>query len=359
MRLHLLIGPSGLSTQRFRTMLKKKRQLLEKIKVISPEWNHIRLYMACSDPDQVGLVRYVRGFADGAAQEALYRHLHSQLEQTLERAPADKLVLSSGQLGGLMTRPSELERLKSFLTAFTDDIHITMYLCEQSRLMLPLYEEYVMDGRTNPLTMELDLTSEKSWWDASLAMHGENEPELNHFNHIQYPAQWMDYERLIALWEDTFGKGSVTPRPLDLDDLNSEHACKELAQVLDIEEPLGVIDPDPGPPTHSAVTIARARQMNDVLMRYGKVRQVSIPADLWKSMAYEVRRRGPAMQAGELHKISDYFKPMNKRLIKAYPQLDHACFTPPDPVGDGTLQEVDTLFGFRASQYLTAGRYRI
>ncbi len=359
MRIHLLIGPTGLSTARFRTILKRKRMLLEKYKVVSPEWNHIRIYMACADPDQVGLVRYLRGFADADAQVALYKHLHVQLAQTLERTPADDIVLSSGQLGALMTRPSELERLRQFLRQFSDDIRITAFVGEQTQLLQLLYEENVMDGRARPLTQELALTQADSWWDSALALYQDNQPDLGFFNHIQCPPQWLDYARLADLWQGVFGEGSLTLRPLEMAELNAETAPALLNDLLDLEAPLGTVDPAPPIGRHSAVTLARARQYNDVLHRYAQAKQICIPHKLWSGMLYELRKRGPVMNPGALYPIADYFKPLNEQLRAQHTLLTETCFVPPKPVGDGQLAEVDPEDGFRASQYLTAAAFRL
>lgn len=170
MQIHLLIGPTGQSTARFRTILKKKRANLEKLGVMSPEWNHIRVYMACSDSDQVGLVRYMRGFGTRDAQEALYKHIASQLAPLTERKDMERLILSSGQLGGLMSRPGELQRLKSLLNTVSDDIRVTAYVGEQAQLMVPYSAEQVMDGRRFSLERELELIETGNWWDGALAI---------------------------------------------------------------------------------------------------------------------------------------------------------------------------------------------
>lgn len=359
MRIHLIIGPSGPGTMRLRTILKKKRALLEKVAVISPEWNHIRLYMACADPDQVGLVRHMRGFTDPDAQQALYKHLQTHLSQSIARTQAKQMVISSGQLGNLLHRPGELQRVKSFLSQFSDDIQVTAYVGEQTQLMLDLYAEQVMDGRATPLTQELELTQGRSWWDDALALYRNNEPDLGYFNHIQAPAFWMDYARLFDVWEQAFGVGQVTLRPLDLGLLNSEMAPKLLNPLLALDAPFGTIDPADPPRQYSAVTLTRARQYNDVLLRYARAKQICIPQELWKGSLYELRKRGPAMRPGQLHKIASYFKPMNDTLIAAHPHLTKGCFDPPAPIGDGHLNEVDPQDGFRASQYLTAAAFRI
>ncbi len=85
--------------------------LLEKHGVYTPDWNHIRAYMACAEPDAIGVIRFKRGFMAEKSQKALYSEIEMQLSRALERVDAKHLILSSGQLGAMLSQPAELERL--------------------------------------------------------------------------------------------------------------------------------------------------------------------------------------------------------------------------------------------------------
>lgn len=359
MQIHLLIGPTGQSTARFRTILKKKRANLEKIGVMSPEWNHIKVYMACSDPDQVGLVRYMRGFATEDAQNALFKHLLSQLAASADKEGLERLILSSGQLGALMCKTSELERLKKFLSSVSDDIRITAYVGEQTRLLVPYYAEQVMDGRRYSLERELELTRSDNWWDGALAQQVENKPEFGIFNHLHCAPHWMDYARLVAFWESVFGKGSVTLRPLNMDRLNSENGALELNTLLDIDDPLGTVDAAPTEKLPSAATLTRARRFNDVLIRWMQANDLSVPHKFWKSLTYGLRVPGDPIMPGELQQIAEYFKPLNDQLIADHPLLEPGCLDPLPLITDAPWTEADPQNGFRATQYMTAFAHRI
>lgn len=359
MQIHLLIGPSNQSSARFWTILKQKRANLEKLGIMSPEWRHIRVYMACSDSDQEGLVRYTRGFGTRDAQEALYKHLVSQLASLTERADIKRLILSSGQLGGLMTRPGELDRLKSLLNTVSDDIRITAYIAEQAQLMVPYYAEQIMDGRRYSLDRELELAQSDSWWDGALAYHEKSQPEYGVFNHLHCPPHWMDYGRLVSFWESVFGAGSVTLRPLDMATLNSTDGASELNKLLDIEAPLGAVDAASEDKLPSRATLARARSFNDVLIHWMKAKEISVPHKYWKSLIHGMSVGGDSMGSEDLHQIAAYFKPLNDKLIADHPLLAPNSLNPVALTGDAPWTEADPLNGFRATQYMAAYAHRI
>ena len=71
MKLTLLIGPSEGTGIRFRDLFKQKEKALAKVGVIAPEWNHVRLYAACAEPDAVGVLRHKRGLDNPLVQQTL------------------------------------------------------------------------------------------------------------------------------------------------------------------------------------------------------------------------------------------------------------------------------------------------
>lgn len=357
MKIHLLIGPSESSAARFRTLLKKKAMLLEKHGVYSPEWNHIRIYMACSDPDQVGVIRFKRGFESELAQKALYHEIKLQLTEALERNQAETVVLGTGQLGGMLTRAGELERLRDLLQTVSDDIQVTAYLFEQGQELAQFYANRVMEGRRYALDREFELIKGDSWWDGALAMRGENAPYFGLFNDIQYPPFWLDYARLHAHWGAVFGAENVHFRPHDPALMAGEDAANALGDVLGLNTSLGKVDPEPEEPPHSAASVTRVRGFNDLLIRYMQARDMFVPRDFWRQIQSELRIPGPPIDPGELHEISAFFKPQNDRLIAQFPALGNGCLEPVAPQEGWT--EADPQSGYRASQYLSAFAHRI
>ncbi|WP_439110790.1 glycosyltransferase family 2 protein [Lentibacter sp.] len=357
MKISLIIGPTDYGTARFRTVLKKKSALLAKHKVFSPDWNHIRIYMACSSNSEVGLVRHLRGFEMLAAQQALYSHLQSQIAASLEGEKPDHLVISSGQLGALMHKKSELERLRAFFAPFSDDIQIHAYVDEQSRALVQNYEKTVMDGRRHPLSHELELTKADSWWDAALAMRTPPNPLTAEYNDIHFPPFWVDYMGLLTHWEEVFGAGNVHMRSLNMERLGSEDGAAELNAILGTDIPMGqieAVEPDKSP---SAETLERARQLNDIFVRYMQAKELSMPFEMRKKLIYPHRVRGPVIEAGALFPVAERFKADNAALTKRFDTLEDGWFTPPKATELWTPAPMTG--GWRATQYMASSTHFI
>ncbi len=356
MRIYLLIGPTELAASRFRAMLKATSETLEKHSIYAPDWNHVRIHSAVADPDQIGIVQVKRGFDSEAAQHTLFSEIKMQLASALERITPKAVVFSAAQFGSLLSRPSELKRLKALLAPLSDDIRIVAHVDEQARLLAQHYADSVMVGRQHPLDREIDLLGGKRWWDGALAMRAENQPLFGLFNDVQHPPFWLDYASLIRHWESVFGKGSVTLRPLDADHLMSAEGAAELGQILELGKSLGKVTPEAIDPPHAAASVTRVRHFNGLLIRYCQVRQISCPMDLWRQMAGEMCVAGAPVAPGSLFAISDHFKPINAKLIKRFADLA-TCLTP--DAATAPWQEAEPTMGFRASQYLAAFGHRI
>ncbi len=357
MQIHLLIGPTEVGSARFRTILKKKAMLLEKHSIYSPDWNHIRAYMACADPDAIGVIRFKRGFMAEKAQKALYAEIEMQLSRALERVDAKHMILSSGQYGAMLSNREELQRLRDLLKSFSDDIRITAHVDEQARLLAEYYCNRVMEGRRYSLDLELELARGDDWWGDALAMRGQNEPYFGLFNDVQYPPFWLDYARLIDHWEGVFGAGTVTLRPLLESGIMGEDGANEVNSLLGVDLPLGKLDAERPDEVQSAASVARVRQFNDLIIRYMQARDIFCPRDIWRLLKDELLIPGSNIPPGSLHPVSEHFAADNARLMTQFPALADGCLAPDDP--QATWEEADTERGFRASQYLAAYSHRI
>jgi hypothetical protein len=351
-RLTLVIGPSERACARLRIAGKEKAERLARSGVWMPDWNHVRLYAACADPDEIGVLRYKRGLDTALVQRTLAHEIRDLLAAELAGNDASHVIFCAAQLGSLLCKRSELDRLAGFLRPHFDRIEIVVHVEAQARALADHYNYAVIEGRRLDLAPELRLArQEGSWWQRALNMRQRPVPHYGIFNDIQEPPFWLDYRALRSFWEGTFGPGSLRLRPLDLDHLGSGDAPEELARLAGIGTDLGRIDPARPFRQEPAASLARIRQLNDLVIRYCEVKELICPRDFWTQMRMNVRIDGPAIDPGSLSALSDHFAADNAALIADFPDLAQAL-APPPPAPD--WQEADPGFGYRASQYLTA-----
>ena len=356
MRLTLLIGPTETAAARFRSLLKQKAALLLKQGIYAPEWNHVRLYAACAEPDEIGVLRFKRGMDSPLVQRTLTSEFEALIPKELAEVKADHVVVAAAQLGNLLSRPAELARLKALLEPHFDDIQIVAHIDEQARLLVQHYTYAVIEGRRQPLAQEIELAGEKDWWQGALARRGKNEPFFGLFNDIQHPPFWLDYKHMLDMWEGAFGKGNVTLRPLAMAHLDSEQGVDELADMLGLSTSLGKVDFDNPPMPRAEAWVTRMRQFNDVLIKYMQAHDMLCPRDLWQQMLSGIKVDGAPLEPGSLVPVSKHFKSANAVLIQVFPDLKEAL-KPDAPLAP--WEEADPKFGFRATQYLAAYGHRI
>lgn len=349
--LTLLIGPTEKAAMRFRSLLKQKAGPLAKKGIVAPDWNHVRLYAACAEADEVGVLRYRRGMDNPLVQQTLTAEFTTLFEKELPALEDTHVVLVSAQLGNLLFAPSEIDRLHGLLSPYFRNIRIVAHVEEQARLLVQHYTYAVLEGRHTSLDQEIALAGQNDWWAGALAMRGKTDPYIGLFDDIHAPPFWLDFKGLLDLWETSFGNGNVSLHPLDLVVLNSEAGMDTLCEALNVKNTFGkaeagrLFQPEPAP------SLARMRQMNDVLIRYSKVRDMVIPRDIWTQVHKNVRTGGAPIEAGSLAAVSARFKADNAKLAKRFPDLKPAL-RPDAPLASWT--EAAPTMGFRASQYLAA-----
>ncbi|MEP5732564.1 MAG: glycosyltransferase family 2 protein [Sulfitobacter sp.] len=359
MKLTLLIGPTEKAAMRFRNLFKQKAGVLEKAGIAVPDWNHVRLYAACAEASEVGILRYRRGLDNPLVQQTLTAEFHTLFKKSLPDLKANKIkhvVLAAAQLGNLLHHPDELKRLHALLSGHFDTIQIIAHVDEQARLLTQHYTTAVLEGRRTPLTHELELAQKKDWWGGALALRGANEPYFGIFNDVHHPPFWLDYCALLEHWEKTFSTGNVTLSPLDLTALNGKDGMQVLCDTLNIKNKFGKTEADRLFSPEPAASLTRMRHMNDVLIRYSQSRDIIIPRDLWSQIHKNTRIPGPPIAPGSLAPVSEHFKADNAKLVKRFPELTSAL--KPDELAQ-PWEEADPQMGFRATQYLAAYAFTI
>ncbi len=356
MKLTLLIGPTEKAAMRFRGLFKQKSAPLQKAGIAVPDWNHVRLYAACADPEEVGVLRFKRGLDNPLVQKTLTSEFHTLFQKELPELKADHVVLASAQLGNLLYAPEELDRLHKLLSSYFDDIRIVAHLDEQARLLTQHYTTAILEGRRHSLQQEIDLAAEKDWWHGALSQRDDNDPFFGIFNDVHCPPQWLDFAALLSAWEKPFGKGNVTLRPLDLATLNGEDGMAELCASLGIENTFGKVEADRLYAPEPAPSLTRMRHMNDVLIRFSQAREIIIPREMWNQVHRTVRVPGDPIAPGSLAAVSGHFRTANAALIERFPDLKTAL-EPDEPTTPWA--EADPTRGFRATQYLAAFAHAI
>ena len=361
MRIYLHIGPDQWATARLQEVLDSKREGLADKRILFPRAagprNHTRLFMAITDPDRVDVLRFNRGYLHAQEQESLRRDVVDGLAREVERVNPDVMILSAHQLGtGLVTR-AELDRLRAMLLPLSDDIRIVAHVEDQARMLARAYAAQVIEGRATPLQAELDMAKTSDWWDSCLDARPVSIPQKGMFAEAQSPNFWLDYAGLVRFWESAFGTGSVTLRALDIDAFCAPDLTDEIRASFGIEDNIGRAIACAAPDLPSAVTLTRARGLNDLILRWMDKRNRVLPRQPWRRMLDELSYPGAPISPGTLAAVSDAFSNDNKGLITSHPGLDHKAMTP-DTASD-PWTEPDMERGFRPSQFLLANLFRV
>jgi len=362
MRIYLHIGPQYMGAHRLHQILDARRAQLRGKGILFPRSpgsrNHTRLFMAVSDPDHIDPLRFNRGFIAPDKQEKLRAMLGRTLAEDIEKTRPQTLILAAEQLGSALHRQSELERLKALLTPLSEDIRIVAHVDEPGRALTRAYAGQVMEGRAAPLSRELEQArAGGSWWEDSLAAAPRVDPAGGQFLETQAPPFWLDYAALVRFWEDVFGPGSVTLRPYDPARLHGADAVDEMRAAFDIAPALGKVEPVDVPAGPSAAALARARQLNTLLLKLLEDRKRILPRPVWRGFLDEIAIVGAPLAPGALAPVSARFAEDGAVLIKAHPALSPDTFRPDPALPD--WQEADTERGYRASHYLLAFLPRI
>ncbi|WP_137700226.1 glycosyltransferase family 2 protein [Marimonas lutisalis] len=361
MRIVVHIGMEQVGALRLQQVLDSKREQLISKGILYPRSpgpkNHTRLFMAVTDPLHIDPLRFNRGYITLEAQAGLFNEVAAGLAQEVQAHRPELLILSASQLGSSLARKSEIERLKSLLAPLSDDIRIVAHVDEQARLLARRYGEQVLEGRAAPLDMELEMAGTQDWWDDALLDAHEIDPQAGQFLETQAPPFWLDYARLVQHWEGVFGAGSVTLRPYDAVRFYGPEVTEEIRDSFGIEPTIGKAEPEDIPTEPSAAWLARARQLNALLLKVLAGRKRILPRMLWRKFINEISIEGAPIDPGSLAEISAAFAGQNAQLLLDHPALSAACLAP-DTAQD-SWQEADPGNGYRASQYLLSFMWRI
>lgn len=359
MRIVVHIGLENCGVERLQNVLSDKRNQLTTKGVryanAPGNRNHTRLWMAMTDSDHVDPLRYNRGFISTAKQTALREMLARELAAEIETHAPDLLILSATQLCWLH-RLSELERLRDFLTQFSTDVRIVAHVGNQAEVLARTYGAQVLEGRGIPLSRELDMAQAGSWWDTAVADLPEVDPQAGQFIETQGVPFWLDYQSLVQHWEGVFGTGSVSLRPFHNQCFAKDDITTEIRASFGIKANFGKASVQSASVEPSAVWLARARQLNALLLQLLARKKHVLTRSVWRSFLNDIKLDGAQTHVGALSEIQRSFAAGNRAICAhngALPQ-DMFTFTTADP-----WTEPHPGNGFRATQYLLAFFWRI
>lgn len=361
MRIFLHIGMQQAGAARLQSVLAAKREQLLGEGILfarSPgSFDHARLFMAVSDPDHVDPLRFEQDHASADKRAALRKTLIDDLAREVAQHQPQTLILSAAQLGSSIWRESERDRLRDLLAPLSDDIRILAHVDEPATLLARHYGAQVLAGRAIPLRRDLDLVAQTDWWAASVGAMPAIDPAAGQFEETQGPPFWLDYAGFVAFWEGGFGAGSVTLRSHDAERFARADITEELRAAFDIKDSIGTAEAAPLPDPPSAAWLARARQLNALLVQVLSDSKRNLPRPLWRDFIEEIAVDGDPIAPGGLSAVSKRFSAANAALLKAHPGLDQDMFRQPHTAAPWA--EADPQRGFRASQYLMSFMFRI
>ncbi|MDK3071907.1 glycosyltransferase family 2 protein [Sedimentitalea sp. JM2-8] len=361
MRIHLHIGLDAHRTaQMQRVMSGQRDQMAERGNLFARSpgaEDHARLFMAVTDHDHIDPLRFGQNLLDPNRQRGLREALIADLDREIARARPENLILSCAQLGTALHRESELDRLKTLLNRFSDDISIVAHVDEPARMLARHYAAQVMTGRTVPLSREIELAQRPDWWRACIDAAPDIDPSTGVFEENQGAPFWLDYTALVRFWESAFGPNSLSLRPLDPARFKTARIADEIRESFGLMHDLAASIMPSVPPLPSAEGLARARQLNVLICRMLGTGRRRLPLPLWQSFLREIQIDGAPLAPGSLCAVSERFRGQVADLVGAHPALGEDTFAPDFP--DDTWQEADPGNGFRASQYLLGFMYRI
>jgi hypothetical protein len=357
MRIDLHIGFEHAGANRVQDLLVEHRaQLLTRGHLFpsSPgARNHVRLFMAITDPDHIDPLRHRRGYETAEKQKVLYQSVCDDLAREIDTLRPERLVLSCTQLGESLWRTSEVLRLKSMLTSLCDDVRVLVQVAEPARMLASHYAAQVMEGRSVSLDRDLALMADTDWWNACLDANPETAPDAGVFEETQGAPFWLDFQALSSHWDGVFGAGATRFFSHDQKLLYSDRASEALVEMLDLEQPLGPSQPAPMPKRPSAAHVTRARLMNELLLQVQASGTRSVPHQLWKNLLSDIKVEGDAIDPFSLPFVSQRFA-SSYRSVMGRPPAQAPQSTVPTH-----WTEADPEFGFRATQYLLAFWWRI
>jgi len=194
----LHIGLENTGTTSIQHTLAKNRFKLREEKILYPyslgRKNHFKIALYAKNDGKYDHLMVSKGITNVEQLHAFRQQLLKSLQEELYQEDFETLLISNEHLSSKLLTSQELVRLKEFLSHFTSEIKIIVYLRDQSSFFLSSHSTAVKSAET----MNCHLQSP-----------------------VEQPERY-DYFKLLTRWIDIFGKNNLIVRVFEKDQLIKE-----------------------------------------------------------------------------------------------------------------------------------------
>ncbi len=253
------------------------------------ERSHTKLAAFAADgPRALGLRRLIR-LSGGDAYEHFKSHFGDELRAEIQANKCPRVFLSSEHLSSRLRTVQEVSRLATIVRPLADIVKIVVYLRPQPELYLSTYSTWIKSGSTKPL----------------------EPPKMG--QHPRY-----NYEKLLLLWADVFGKDNIIVRIYDRNTLVDRDVVKDFFSIMGYKPGSDIKIP-------TALNVRLDHDALQFLLVFNKY----IPVPLEESInpdrddiskALETKLQGPALAipASILRNIAKSYEKSNARVARRF-----------------------------------------
>jgi len=208
MKIYLHIGTEKTGTTSIQSFLADNRDELRKHKIMYSKAlgdpNNIRLSIALQNTNKIDDSRIHSKITTKESILNFEKELKQNLKEEIIAEKPDILIISSEHLSSRMNEQEEVDRLKDFLSEFSDDISVVLYLRRQDKFFESLYSTAIKKGNI------LDFSF----------------PEKGH------ERQDFHYNKMLKLWENTFGIENIKVNLFEKDKLYQKDVVSDFIHIL-------------------------------------------------------------------------------------------------------------------------------
>lgn len=292
----LHIGLSKTGSSSIQRVLAEQRRAMRAQGVYlptSPGWANHALLPAAMVTDMRILWGYHPATWEGQSPAARVERFSEEFAAEMAALPGDvrRVVITAEQMGGVLRRPQEVQRLADLLHRYFDPVRVVVYLRRQDQHAASAYSQILRGGVLR---------------DPGLPAGGAAE-------HPEY-----DYGNLLGRWSAAFGEAAITPRIFARDCLLDGDVVADFLHLAEMELP--ALDEDPKRQSNpslslagQALLLAAGRRTEQAMKARGDADIIWRDTPAWRQLATAVTEALPGRgwrptrsEAAEfLHRFAD------------------------------------------------------